>query len=318
MRVCRPGVTYTAAADLNPLNGKCPTNGTSSSAEASAQLLAVADGSRAEGDIAVGVGVAEWQVFGTAELHARVRPRRALPPRDPGRHQRLGRAVRSPTTSCPGADVRHRRPDRRVRQPHPAAVSTAGSDRMQAAWAGATLAQCGAGAGAGASSSFAPTGEGEALEAFAAGQRDLAYTACGYRPVAGLDPATERGGLHARGDERGRHRRDRRQQVTTDDPPGRSACRSRTAQPIRMTAAEAATLVGQGPFQFADVFGPDFLARNPQLGTSPYWRRAATSTPEPSPSRARRRSRCSRSRSSTAWPPSRGSPVPARGTSTGG
>ena len=51
---------------------------------------------------------------------------------------------------------------------------------MQAAWAAATLAQCGSGAAGGASSSL-PTGEGEALEAFASGQRDLAYTASGYR-----------------------------------------------------------------------------------------------------------------------------------------
>ena len=272
MRVCRPGVTYAAVADLNPLNGKCPANGTSSSAEASAQLLAVADGSRAEGDIAIGVGVAEWQVFGQPNFTLEC---------GPGAPCLL--VIQVGTSASAGGPVTHHFVTRELTfvtddptggcgSRNPAAVSTAGSDRMQAAWAAATLAQCGSGATAGASSSFAPTGEGEALEAFASGQRDLAYTASGYRPVAGLNPATERAAVYTPvamnavviatlgGGE-----------VITDDPAWPVGKPRPYSPPLRLTAAEAATLIGKGQFFLSFDRGPDVIARNPQLASGIYF-----------------------------------------------
>ena len=272
MRVCRPGVTYAAAADLNPLNGKCPANGTSSSAEASAQLLAVADGSLAEGDIAVSAGNPVWSVFGRPDFTLEC---------GPGAPCLL--VVQVGTSTSAGGPVTHHFVTRELTfatndptagcgSRNPAAISTAGSDRMQAVWAATTLAQCASGATGGASSSFAPTGEGAGLEAFASGQRDLAYTASGYRSVEGLNPATQRSTVYTPvamnavviatlgGG-----------QVITDEPAWPVGKTRPYSPPLQLTAAEAATLIGKGQFFLSFDRGPDVIARNPQLASGIYF-----------------------------------------------
>ncbi len=272
MRVCRPGVSYTAPADLIPTNGKCPANGTSSAAEASGQIFAIADGTRAEGDIAVGVGVGEWEVFGQPNFTLAC---------GPGAPCLLVLQVGT-TDSVGGPITRHfvtreltfadPDPTRGCGGRNPAAVSTAASDRMQDIWARSTLAQCTSGGASGASTSFAPTGEGEGIAAFTAGTRDLVYTAAGYRPFLGLDPAPRRPAVYtpvalnavviaAIGG-----------QLVNDDPQWPVGLAKPYSEPIRMTAAEAATLLGQGGFFFNSTpgIGPEFLARNPQIGPTAY------------------------------------------------
>ena len=184
----------------NPLNGNCPANGVSSSSEASAQLFAVADGSRAEGDIAVGVGVAEWTLgVRTAELHARVRSRRALPPRGAGRHEhRSGGGPVDRPLRHPGAHVRDPRPDGRVRQQEPGGGVDGGvgphAGPVGALDAGAVRLR---GASGRRRRPSRPTGEGEGLAGLrAADSRDLAYTARGIPAVDGLDPAPQRAAVY--------------------------------------------------------------------------------------------------------------------------
>jgi hypothetical protein len=271
--ICRPGVTYTSAADLAATAGNCPFFASvSSSSEGSARLYTLADGSRAEGDIAVGVGVAEWSPgFGLPNATLECGPAAPCllvlrvatsvgggPATDHFAIFDLTFTTPDPTAGCGSRN--------------PAAVSTAGSDRMQALWARSTLAQCSSGASSGASTSFAPTGEGEGLAAFASGSRDLVYTAAGYRPISGLDPAPQRTPVYtpmalnavviaAMGG-----------QLVNDDPQWPLGLPKPYAEPIRMTAAEAATLVGQGLTFFGIQSAPEFLARNPHLGLEAYYR----------------------------------------------
>jgi hypothetical protein len=273
--ICRPGVAYASGADVSFLGGNCPEhNEVSTSSQSYARLYALADGTRAEGDIAVGVGVAEWEVgFPPVKFTLGCGPEapcllvvRLLasvgggPVTEHFVTQPLTFTTRDETAGCGSRS--------------PAAVRTAGSDRLLDLWANSTLAHCRSGAAAGATTSFAPTGEGEGLAAFAEGSQDLAYSAAGYRPIEGLDPGSERDAVYtpvglnavviaAMG---GR--------LVSDDPEWPVGLPKPYSEPIRMTAAEAATLVGQAPFFFDHGDGalaPAFLARNPEIGPSAYW-----------------------------------------------
>jgi hypothetical protein len=271
--ICRPGLAYTTAADLAASAGNCPFFASvSTSSEGSARLFTLADGSRAEGDIAVGVGIAEWSPgFGLPNATLECGPAApcllvvrvatsvaGAPATDNFATFELTFTTPDPTAGCGSRN--------------PAAISTAGSDRMQAMWARSTLAQCTSGASLGASTSFAPTGEGEGLAAFAVGGRDLVYTAAGYRPIGGLDPSPQRSPVYtpvalnavviaAMGG-----------QLVNDDPQWPVGLPKPYAEPIRMTAAEAATLVGQGLSFFSVLSGPEFLARNPHIGPEAHYR----------------------------------------------
>ena len=139
----------------------------SSSSEAQSRLYTLADGTRAEGDIAVGVGVAEWSPgFGLPNTTLECGP--GAPcllvvrvPASVGGGPITDHFVTYELTfTDAGSDVRG------AEVSNPAAVSTTGSDRMQDLWARSTLTQCVSGAASGASTSFAPAGEGEGLTAF--------------------------------------------------------------------------------------------------------------------------------------------------------
>ena len=59
--------------------------------------------------------------------------------------------------------------------------------------------------------------------------------------------------------------------LVSDDPQWPVGLPKPYSEPIRMTAAEAATLVGQGLSFFSIASGPDFLPRNPQIGPLAHW-----------------------------------------------
>jgi hypothetical protein len=274
--ICGPGVTYASAADVSLASGNCPVhNQVSTSSQSYGRLYALADGTRAEGDIAVGVGIAEWE-FGFPPVKYTlecgpgapcllvVRMLASVGGGPVTEHfvtQELTFTTRDETAGCGSRN--------------PAAVRTAGSDRLLDLWANATLTSCRSGAAAGATTSFAPSGEAEGIDAFAQGRQDVAYSAAGYRPVNGLDPDSERNAVYtpvalnavviaAMGG-----------QLVSDDPQWPVGLPKPYTEPIRMTAGEAATLVGQGLFFFDHQDGapaPAFLARNPEIGPSPYWR----------------------------------------------
>jgi len=270
--ICRPGVTYTSLADLRATAGNCPANnGVSSSSEGSARLYTLADGSRAEGHIVVGTGVAEWSPgFGlpNATLDCGPGAPCLLMVRVPASvgggavtdhvaAVELAFATPDPNAGCGGRD--------------PAAVASAGSDRTQDLWARSTLAQCQTAGSAGASTQFAPRGEGDGLAAFSDGLIDLAYTAAGYRPVRGLDVSPQRPAVYTpvalnavviatMGGG----------QVITDDPAWPVGKPRPYAPPIRLTADEVATLIGQGQFFLSFNRATDVIARNPQLASGLY------------------------------------------------
>jgi len=273
MQICRSGVVYDARADTFGNAGNCPTRAVSTSSEAGSEMYTVADGSRAEGDITVGTGVGEWDgyvenvgptVF-TLECGAAV-PCTLLvrvsgsvnggPFADHFVSVDLTFGSGDPTAGC-GSQIS-------------GAISSAGSDRLQGQWVDWTLEQCGEVGGV--STSFAPTGEGEGLNAFTSGARDLAFTAAGDRPVAGLQPAQQRSAVYtpvavnavvvaAIGGE-----------LTSADPTWPVGMPRPYGQPVRLKAGEVATLLGRGQFTLEQAYGTDVRARNPQLGSEIYFR----------------------------------------------
>jgi hypothetical protein len=255
--ICRHGVTYTSAADLAATAGNCPFFASvSSSSEGSARLYTLADGSPG-----FGLPNASLECGPAAPCLLVVRVATSVgggPATDHFATFDLTFTTPDPTAGCGSRN--------------PAAVSTAGSDRMQALWARSTLTQCSSGGSTGASTSFAPTGEGEGLAAFAGGTRDLVYTAAGYRPISGLDAAPQRTPVYTPVSLNAVVIAAMGGQLVNDDPQWPVGLPKPYAHPIRMTAAEAATLVGQGLTFFGIQSAPDFLARNPDLGLEAYYR----------------------------------------------
>ena len=271
--ICRPGVSYSSAADINPANGNCPgvRGAPSTSSEGSAALYAVADGTYAEGRIAVGVGVAEWPLGfglgnGTLEcgpsapclLVVHLRQDGGGGATDHLVTQQISFGDTDPAGQCGGSN--------------PAALRSGGSDRMLDVWSRLTVEHCTTGGSTGAATRLAPDGEGQGIASFAEGDNDLAYTAAGYRQIQGLQVDNERDSVYvpvalnavvlaAVGG-----------QYEHNDPAWPIELAKPYSEPIRMTAAEAATLVGQGGFFFASTpgVGDSFLARNPQIGSAAY------------------------------------------------
>ena len=60
-------------------------------------------------------------------------------------------------------------------------------------------------------------------------------------------------------------------QVITDDPAWPVGKPRPYSPPLRLTAAEAATLIGKGQFFLSFDRGPDVIARNPQLASGIYF-----------------------------------------------
>jgi hypothetical protein len=271
--ICRPGVSYTSVADINPTNGNCPgvRGAPSTSSEGSAPLYAVSDGTYAEGRIAVGVGVAEWPLGfglgnGTLEcgpsapclLVVHLRQEGGGAATDHFVTHQISFGDTDPAGQCGGTN--------------PAALRSGGSDRMLDLWSRLTVAHCTSGGSTGTATRLAPDGEGAGITGFAEGDDDLAYTASGYRQIQGLQVEAERDAVYvpvalnavvlaAVGG-----------QFEHSDPSWPVGLAKPYSDPIRMTAAEAATLLGQSGFFFASTagVGDSFLARNPQIGSAAY------------------------------------------------
>jgi hypothetical protein len=69
-------------------------------------------------------------------------------------------------------------------------LAAGGSDRMQDAWVGWTVADCKRAGQHGGATRMSFVGEGPALDMYASGGLDIAYTAGGYEPALGLSSAT--------------------------------------------------------------------------------------------------------------------------------
>jgi sortase A len=68
-------------------------------------------------------------------------------------------------------------------------IASGASDQLSGTWAGWTQAACSMQGASGAPTRFSPTGEGSAVDGFATGDLDLAYTGAGYNAAVGLLPA---------------------------------------------------------------------------------------------------------------------------------
>jgi hypothetical protein len=271
MRICRPGVTYATPADMSDQTN-CPVVSVSSSSQASDALYPLPNGTAARGAITAGVGTAEWTRFVDGEtrtftltcdpanpclLVARFKVSVAGGPLiDVVSAVELHYGNGDPTTACGARD-----PDQ---------VASGGPDRMRPLWTQLTVAECRA-AQSGAPTSFIGVGEGEGLKAFAAGDADLAYTASGYRAVAGLDAAPERPAVYtpialnavviaAIGG-----------QVNATDPNWPLGLPQPYREQIRLTQAEAAALIAQGQAMLKFQNGDAIVNRNPQLGPQLYF-----------------------------------------------
>ena len=262
MYICRPGVSYTSIADTRASNGNCPATAVSSSSEAQARFFTVADGSRAVGDISVGIGFAEWTpAFGLPNATLDCGPRRAVLARRAGAGIGWWRSGDRPLRRA-GAHVHRSGSDCRVWEQEPGGRddSRVGPDvgPVGALDAGAVRS----GAAAGASTSYAPAGEGEGLAGFAEREPGPRVYRRGVSADHGAQPLAERAAVYtpvalnavviaAMG---GR--------IVSDDPQWPVGLPKPYSEPIRMTAAEAATLVGQGLL----------LLQHRQSSAPPSWR----------------------------------------------
>ncbi len=277
MRICRPGVSYATPADMSDQTN-CPLVAVSSSSQASDALYPLPDGTEARGAITAGVGTAVWTRFVDGQsreftltcdtsnpclLVAKFKVSVGGGPlTDVVTAVELHYGNGDPTSACGARD-----PDQ---------VASGGGDRMRPLWTTLTLAQCRASQSS-AATSFVGVGEGEGLNAFARGDADLTYTASGYRPIAGLDPtlepvpAPERRAVYtpialnavviaAIGG-----------QVTATDPNWPIGLPQPYTGDIKLTRAEAATLIAQGQAMLKLQNSDAILARNPQLGPQLYF-----------------------------------------------
>jgi hypothetical protein len=278
--VCRSGVTYLEKAFIRPdpdgsVGGKnCPDVPISSSANVvSKDPLVSANAATADGEtftFKVGTGTVEWipypqttktsmtcdesnpcalvvQLYGVFDGVAKWVPYTFD----------LTYRVTDPIAGCGG-----------VAQ---GGLSTSGSDRLTSAWIDWTVDACKRpGAVKGAPTKMSFLGEGPALEAFADGRVDLAYSAAGFDPAVGLTPAESR---------------DKRASVAV--PIGLNAVVIAAAggvygndghvapyKHLRLTAAEVATLLGQGQRGIDPLVsapGSPLLARNPELKSTGFF-----------------------------------------------
>ncbi len=266
--LCRPGVTYTTYRELLPAQGNCPMFlSVSSSSLSSRTLFPLPDGSAARTSMAVGVGTVGWPLSApTFSLTCDENNPCALvalvrasidggPLVDVATTVGLSYATDSPLASCRPAD---------------GAFTSAGSDRMQRWWTELSVADCGSSGQV--ASNFAPLGEGEALAGFASGARDVAYTAAGHRPeVASFNPPTARPAVYT--------------PVSLNavviavvggnplyQAPDWPVGLPRPYQDIRLTAAEAAALIGRHQTQFDTLHNAAVRGRNPELPPGElYW-----------------------------------------------
>jgi hypothetical protein len=276
--ICRPGVTYTVYRDLLPAQGNCPFFlPVSSSSVSSRALYPLPDGSEARTSLPVGVGTVEWPLVDPSARLACDPDNPCLlvalvkssldggPYVDTIATTELSFTAASPLTGCLPAD---------------AGITTAGSDRMQSWWTDLSVADC-RGSGQ-VVSNFAPLGEAAAIASFAAGSRDIAYTASGRQEaVPEFDPPDQRAAVYT--------------------PVGINAAvialvggnplHQDAAWPIglphpyddiRLTSDEVATLLARGHTDFDTNYAEAIHARNPELPPGPlYWLADTSKVPGP-------------------------------------
>jgi hypothetical protein len=191
--LCRGGVTYQPSDDARPNadfesdGPNCPGYAHPVSTSSDTSIIdssGVADNAASPNGesflFSVGSGVVNWtdptatprsltcDETHSCDLVVEVQYR---PPQDQTGHWRpvvfpIGYGTADPIAGCGG--------------PAPGVLSSGGSDRMQDAWVGLTLADCGAHPGLHAPSRATFSGEGDAVTAFSSGALDFAYTAGGY------------------------------------------------------------------------------------------------------------------------------------------
>jgi hypothetical protein len=274
--ICRPGIEYRTNSDTLPSQGNCPRFlSVSTSSLSSKPLYPLPDGTGARTAIPVGVGPVDWPLDNptfhltcdsanpcllVAVARVSVNGGRVT---DATATVELSYTDESPLAGC---------------QPATAFLS-AGSDRMLSWWTDLALAACG---GSGRlTNNFAPLGEGEAVTAFAGGARDVAYTASGRTDLPGFNTPTERAavytpvGINAAVIA-----------VVGGNPsyqdPAWPIGMPHPYENIRLTAEEAATLVGRTHSEFDARHGEAIRARNPELPpASIYWPGDTTKVPGP-------------------------------------
>jgi sortase A len=263
VRQCRAGVSYQERADVLPPAGKCPDKPVSSTADqvvlrGGAISDAVHTDAGASVPFKVGVGTVPIVPIGggpgtltcdqanpctlVVQIHLSGHFEYATVP--------LTFVDDEVDAACGGAA--------------PGVLASGGSDQMQDAWAQWTKDVCQRPGAAGAPSRAAFLGEGAAVQAFAGGQLDLAYTAAGYDAAVGLAAGVN----------------ERRAAVATPvalnaaviavgggyiTPSGAKA----PYPEIKMTAAEVSALFGGGlPWVIREdqPYAARILGRNPVLG----------------------------------------------------
>jgi sortase A len=263
VRQCRAGVTYQERADILPSGGKCPDKPVSSTAD---QVVlrsgSVSDAVHTDAGVTipfkVGVGTVPIVPIGTG----------------PGTLtcDESNPCVLVVQLSLAGGQFAYSTiPLTFVNDevlaacggPATGVLASGGSDQMQDAWAQWTKDVCKRPGAAGAPSRAAFLGEGAAVQAFAAGQLDLAYTAVGYDNAVGLVAGLS-------------------QRTAVATPVALNAAviavgggyitpsGAKAPYPeIKMTAAEVAALFGGGlPWVQRDnlPYAASILGRNPVLG----------------------------------------------------
>jgi hypothetical protein len=264
--ICRPGVTYAASRDTLPTGGNCPRFlSVSSSSLSSKQLFPLPDGSAARTSVPVGTGTVGWPLSAptwtltcdhdhpcllVAVLKVSVN---GGPTTDAIDTIELTYREDNPLSGCQQAT----------------AFTSAGSDRMLSWWTDLALAGC-RGSGV-VTNNFAPLGEGEAISAFASGQRDLAYTASGRTDTRGFDPPTDRPAVYTPvGVNAAVIAAVGGNPLYTD--PSWPVGFPRPYEDIKLTAEEAASLIALLHLDFDTRYGDAIRARNPELPpTQVYW-----------------------------------------------
>jgi hypothetical protein len=186
IRECRSGVTFEERADVLPSAGKCPDKPVSSTADQvvlRGGALGDAVHTDAGATLSFKVGVGTVPLDDTAHGPSSLTCDQDNPCRLVVQlHLSESRFVYS---TIPLTFVNDE-VDAACGGPAVGVLATGGSDQMQDAWAQWTKAACKLPGAIGAPSRASFPGEGAALQSFASGQLDLAYTAAGYDDGVGL------------------------------------------------------------------------------------------------------------------------------------
>jgi hypothetical protein len=278
-QVCRSGVTYQPSTAIVPADdffvggNNCPNVGISTSADG---LVTDPFVNPSAGDPAgetftmkVGTGIRTWTDSFTNKtvsiqcdqdhpctLVVELRAVQIAAPGDPQQPAswrpfvfQLTYASSDPIAGCGG--------------PAKGAISSGGSDSLSDAWVAWTSKACKVPGQVGALTTGSFNGEGTALQGYASGQLDLAYSEFGLNPATGMVPADADA---------------KRPSVAV--PVGIGAAvlglggsyfdstgRRRPYDPAQLTTAEIAALIAGGPLGAINDHLSDIYIRNPELAT---------------------------------------------------